>query len=123
MSKKDCQILQSDYEYDPIRKLIVATDGAENFNTVTDAINFAPNNSYDRVIIRVKEGVYENVEIPSYKTNIVLLGDGTDFTFISSSRSLGDGSTTFRSATFAVAGDGFVARDITIDDIAGPEKH
>ncbi|CAK7352268.1 unnamed protein product [Dovyalis caffra] len=100
MSKKDRQILQSDDEYDTSEELIVATDGTGNFSTITDAINFAPNNSYDRIIIRVREGVYEeNVEIPSYKTNIVLLGDGTDFTFISGSRSVGDGWTTFRSAT------------------------
>jgi pectinesterase len=101
MSKKDRRILQSDEdEYDPSEELIVAADGTGNFSTITDAINFAPNNSYDRIIIRVREGVYaENVEIPIYKTNIVLLGDGTDVTFITGNRSVVDGWTTFRSAT------------------------
>ncbi|KAK0572043.1 hypothetical protein LWI29_025310 [Acer saccharum] len=31
--------------------------------------------------------------------------------------------TTFRSATLAVSGDGFLARDVTVENSAGPEKH
>ncbi|MCH86546.1 putative pectinesterase/pectinesterase inhibitor 12-like, partial [Trifolium medium] len=87
-------------EYDPNELLVVATDGTGNFSTITDAINFAPNNSMIRTVIYVKEGIYdENVEIPSYKTNIVMLGDGSDATVISGNRSVVDGWTTFRSAT------------------------
>lgn len=105
LSRKDRQILQSSDsddgdEYDPSAVLTVVADGTGNFATITDAINFAPNNSEDRVIIKVKAGVYrENVEIPSYKTNIVLLGEGRDSTLIIGNRSVGDGWTTFRSAT------------------------
>lgn len=119
------RILQSSGdEYDPSEVLTVAADGTGNFTTVTDAINFAPNNSDDRIIIYVREGVYEeNVDIPSHKTNIVFLGDGSDVTFITGSRSVGDGWTTFRSATVAVSGEGFLARDITFENRAGPEKH
>ncbi|KAJ9168115.1 hypothetical protein P3X46_019677 [Hevea brasiliensis] len=125
ISKKDGKTLQSDVdEYDPSEVLTVAADGTGNFSTISDAINFAPNNSYDRVIIFIREGVYEeNVEIPSYKTNIVLIGDGSDITFITGSRSVDDGWTTFRSATLAVSGEGFLARDITIENTAGPQKH
>ncbi|CBI27742.3 unnamed protein product, partial [Vitis vinifera] len=119
------RILQSSGdEYDPSEVLTVAADGTGNFTTVTDAINFAPNNSNDRIIIYVREGVYEeNVDIPSHKTNIVFLGDGSDVTFITGSRSVVDGWTTFRSATVAVSGEGFLARDITFENRAGPEKH
>ncbi|TYJ29772.1 hypothetical protein E1A91_A06G089800v1 [Gossypium mustelinum] len=125
LGRRARRILQSsDDEYDPSDVLTVAADGTGNFSTINDAINFAPNNSYDRIIIYVREGVYEeNVEIPSYKTNIVLLGDGNDVTFITGNRSVRDGWTTFRSATVAVSGEGFLARDITIDNSAGPEKH
>ncbi|KAJ8767277.1 hypothetical protein K2173_017321 [Erythroxylum novogranatense] len=125
MSGKERRILETDTdEYEPSEVITVAADGSGNFSKIGDAINFAPNNSYDRIIIYVKEGVYEeNVEIPSQKTNIVLLGDGTDVTFITGNRSVADGWTTFRSATLAVSGDGFLARDITIDNSAGPEKH
>ncbi|EEF46194.1 probable pectinesterase/pectinesterase inhibitor 12 [Ricinus communis] len=126
LSKKDRRILQSDDgdEYDPSEVLVVAADGTGSFTTITDAINFAPKNSFDRIIISVKEGVYEeNVEIPSYKTNIVLIGDGSDVTFITGNRSVDDGWTTFRSATLAVSGEGFLARDITIENTAGAQKH
>ncbi|KAL4325194.1 hypothetical protein GQ457_11G017040 [Hibiscus cannabinus] len=113
-----------DDEYDPSEVLTVAVDGTGNFSTIAEAINFAPKKSKERVMIYVREGVYEeNVEIPSCKTNIVLLGDGSDVTFITGKRSVGDGWTTFRSATVAVSGEGFLARDITIENRAGPEKH
>ncbi|WCJ42888.1 Plant invertase/pectin methylesterase inhibitor superfamily [Euphorbia peplus] len=115
---------KSDDDYDSSDVLVVDADGSGNFTTIYDAINYAPNNSMERVIIYVKEGVYEeNVDIPSYKTNIVLIGDGSGATFITGRRSFGDGWTTFRSATLAVSGDGFLARDISIENTAGPEAH
>lgn len=127
LSRKDRRILQSsddDNEYDQSQVLTVAADGTGDFTTITDAINFAPNNSDDRVVINIKQGVYEeNLEIPSYKTNIFLLGGGKDSTIITGSRSVGDGWTTFRSATVAVSGDRFLARDLTIENKAGPEKY
>ena len=103
VSSKDHGFLQKSSdgdEYDPNEVLVVSSDGTGNFSTITEAINFAPNNSLVRTVIYVKEGVYhENVEIPSYKPNIVLLGDGSDVTIITGSRSVADGWTTFRSAT------------------------
>ncbi|CAL0305036.1 unnamed protein product [Lupinus luteus] len=87
-------------EYVPNDVIIVASDGSGNFSSINDARNFAPNNSIDRTVVFVKEGIYEeNVEIPVYKTNIVLLGDGSDVTIITGNRSVVDGWTTFRSAT------------------------
>ncbi|CAA3009424.1 probable pectinesterase/pectinesterase inhibitor 12 isoform X1 [Olea europaea var. sylvestris] len=125
ISRKSRRILQSSGdEYDPNEMLTVAADGTGNFTTISEAINFAPSNSADRIIIYIKEGVYqENVEIPSWKPNIVLLGDGIDVTVISGNRNVADGWTTFRSATVAVSGEGFLARDITFENTAGPEKH
>ncbi|KDP25318.1 hypothetical protein JCGZ_20474 [Jatropha curcas] len=126
ISKKDRRILQSDDgdEYDPSQVIIVAADGNGNFSTISDAIKFAPVQSDDRIIIFVKRGLYkENVEIPRNKPNIVLIGDGREVTFITGSRSVGDGWTTYGSATLAVSGEGFLARDITIENTAGPEKH
>ncbi|OWM74395.1 probable pectinesterase/pectinesterase inhibitor 12 [Punica granatum] len=123
VSENARRVLEDD-EYDPSEVITVAADGTGNFTRVSDAINFAPNNSYDRTIIYVKEGVYtENVEIPSYKMNIVLLGDGADVTVITGNRSVADGWTTFRSATVAVSGEGFLARDIAFENTAGPAKH
>ncbi|XP_051131237.1 probable pectinesterase/pectinesterase inhibitor 12 [Andrographis paniculata] len=124
LPRKARRILSSDYRYDPSEvDIIVSADGTGDFTTISDAINFAPDNSDDRTFIYIREGVYnENVEIPSWKPNIVFLGDGTDLTVISGSRSAGDGWTTYRSATVAVSGQGFLARDITFTNTAGAAK-
>ncbi|KAI7750934.1 hypothetical protein M8C21_026915 [Ambrosia artemisiifolia] len=76
------------------------------------------------VIVYTKQGLYEeNVEIPSYKTNIVIFGEGSDMTMITGNRSVMDGWTTFRFATVVVSGEGFLAHDIGFHNLAGPEKH
>jgi len=96
----------SDWEdYDPNEALVVAADGTGNFRTITEAINFAPNNSDLTTVIYVKEGIYEeNVEIPSSKTNIMMRGAGSDVTSIIGNRRAGDaGWTTFSSATLGEA--------------------
>ncbi|WOL19814.1 hypothetical protein Cni_G28616 [Canna indica] len=110
-------------EYDPGSVVTVAADGTGNFTTVGEAVAWAPSNYDDRIIILVRAGIYEeNVETTSDKTNIVLLGDGSDVTVIRGARSVADGWTTFRTATVAVSGQGFLARDITFQNYAGPEK-
>nr|GMC77978.1 putative pectinesterase/pectinesterase inhibitor 45 [Ipomoea batatas] len=65
----------------------------------------------------------KNLVIPGWKPNIVLLGDGSNVTTITGNRSNVGGWTTFRSATVAVSGDGFLARDIAFENTAGPENH
>ncbi|KAK9123273.1 hypothetical protein Sjap_012875 [Stephania japonica] len=119
--KREPRILQTSGDGELV--ISVAKDGSGNFSTIMDAVNFAPNNSDYRVLIMIKEGVYEeNVVVQSYKTNLVLLGDGSEVTVITGNRSVGDGWTTFRSATVAVSGAGFLARDITFENTAGPKK-
>ncbi|CAH8384543.1 unnamed protein product [Eruca vesicaria subsp. sativa] len=104
--------------------VIVAQDGTGNFTTIMDAVEESPDYSWTRFVIYIKKGLYlENVEIKKKKWNLVMIGDGIDVTIISGNRSYVDGSTTFRSATFAVNGRGFLARDITFQNTAGPEKH
>ncbi|XP_062228328.1 pectinesterase-like [Phragmites australis] len=103
--------------------ITVAKDGTGNFRTVGEAVAAAPNNSETRTVIHVKAGTYEeNVEVPAYKTNIALVGEGRDATVITGSRSAADGWTTFRTATFGVSGEGFLARDITFRNTAGATK-
>lgn len=83
----------------------VGRDGTENFTSITDAIALAPNNSQPTdgyFIIYVREGYYEEyVVVPSYKKNIMLLGDGINRTVITGNHSVKDGLwTTFNSSTF-----------------------
>ncbi|PSS10349.1 Bifunctional pectinesterase 18/rRNA N-glycosylase [Actinidia chinensis var. chinensis] len=104
--------------------VVVAKDGSGNYKTVQEAVASAPSKSKTRYVIYVKKGTYkENVEIGSSKTNVMLVGDGMDSTIITGSLNVVDGSTTFRSATVAAVGDGFIAQDIWFQNTAGPQKH
>uniref|UniRef100_A0A6M2EFW2 Pectinesterase n=1 Tax=Populus davidiana TaxID=266767 RepID=A0A6M2EFW2_9ROSI len=104
--------------------VVVAADGSGNYKTVSAAVAAAPKYSSKRYIIRIKAGVYrENVEVPKEKSNIMFLGDGRKTTIITGSRNVVGGSTTYHSATVAVEGQGFLARDITFQNTAGPSKY
>ncbi|KAG9443912.1 hypothetical protein H6P81_015252 [Aristolochia fimbriata] len=102
----------------------VAADGSGDYTTVSAAVAAAPEKSSRRYVIRIKAGVYkENVEVPKKKTNLMFYGDGRRTTIITGSRNVVDGSTTFRSATVAAVGNGFLARGIRFENTAGPSKH
>ncbi|KAF6170270.1 hypothetical protein GIB67_013245 [Kingdonia uniflora] len=104
--------------------VVVAADGTGNYTTVMEAVSGAPDKSTRRYVIYIKKGIYrENVEIKKTKWNLMMIGEGMDATIISGNRSVVDGWTTFKSATFAVAGWGFIARDMTFENTAGPLKH
>ncbi|XP_078149069.1 plant invertase/pectin methylesterase inhibitor superfamily [Carex rostrata] len=101
---------------------VVALDGTGHFRSIGEAINNAPSHTSRRYVIYVKQGEYkENVDVKRKRRNIALIGDGIGKTVISGSRSFASGWTTFRSATFAVSGPGFMARDITFRNNAGPQ--
>ncbi|PON66306.1 Pectinesterase inhibitor domain containing protein [Trema orientale] len=123
VSPKDRKLLQaqvSGTKFD----LVVAKDGTGNFTTVSEAVAAAPNSSDTRFVIYIKAGAYlENVEVVRKKTNLMFVGDGIGKTVIKASRNHVDGWTTFRSATVAVVGNGFIAKGITFENSAGPSKH
>ncbi|XP_009783075.1 pectinesterase-like [Nicotiana tabacum] len=104
--------------------LVVAKDGSGNFTTINEALSAAPNSSSTRFVIYIKEGSYfEYVEVDKKKTMIMFVGDGIGKTKIKGNRNHVDGWTTFRSATVAVVGKGFLAKGITFENYAGPSKH
>ncbi|CAN1162448.1 Pectinesterase 3 [Linum perenne] len=104
--------------------VVVAADGSGRYRKVSEAVAAAPKKSSKRYVIRIKAGVYrENVEVTKDKTNIMFVGDGRTNTIITGSRNVVDGSTTFNSATVVAVGQGFLARDITFQNTAGPSKH
>ncbi|GLJ09579.1 hypothetical protein SUGI_0112230 [Cryptomeria japonica] len=104
---------------------VVALDGSGNFTTISAAVEAAPEKSTTRFVIYVKAGVYkENVEVHKRKHFLTFIGDGEGKTVITGSRSVkGTNHTTFHSATVAVTGKGFMARDITFENTAGPSNH
>ncbi|XP_058764401.1 pectinesterase 2-like [Vicia villosa] len=116
----DRKLLQTSSSFQP--NAVVAKDGSGKYTTVSAAVNAAPKNNKGRYIIHVKAGVYnEQVEIKA--KNIMLVGDGIGKTIITGSKSVGGGTTTFRSATVAVVGDGFIGQDITFRNTAGASNH
>nr|CAC01624.1 putative pectin methylesterase [Populus tremula x Populus tremuloides] len=121
MSVADRRLLQSS---SVTPNVVVAADGSGDYKTVSEAVAAAPKKSSKRYIIQIKAGVYrENVEVPKDKHNIMFLGDGRKTTIITASRNVVDGSTTFKSATVAAVGQGFLARGVTFENTAGPSKH
>nr|POE48296.1 pectinesterase 3 [Quercus suber] len=104
--------------------VVVAADGSGNYKTVSAAVAAAPDNGKTRYIIKIKAGVYrENVEVTKKKKFIMFLGDGRSNTIITGNKNVVDGSTTFKSATVAVVGERFLARDLTFENTAGSSKH
>ncbi|KAF2282682.1 hypothetical protein GH714_043792 [Hevea brasiliensis] len=105
--------------------IVVAQDGSGNYKKIKEAVAAASKRSGSgKYIIYVKAGTYkENVEIGTSLKNIMFVGDGIGKTIVTGSRSVGGGSTTFKSATFATVGDGFIARDMTFRNTAGPQNH
>ncbi|KAK9134591.1 hypothetical protein Syun_013921 [Stephania yunnanensis] len=94
------------------------------YKTVQEAVEAAPDNGVGRFVVRIEEGVYEEiVRVPFEKKNVVFLGDGMGKTVITGSLKVGPGLTTYNTSTVGVFGDGFMARDITFENKAGPDAH
>ncbi|GFQ04104.1 probable pectinesterase/pectinesterase inhibitor 58, partial [Phtheirospermum japonicum] len=103
---------------------VVAQDGSGHFKTINEAIAMVPKKNSVPFLIYVKAGVYkEHVEIPKGAYKIVMFGDGPLKTIITDKKNFAAGTKTFQSATVAVNADDFFARDIGIENTAGPEGH
>lgn len=105
--------------------IIVSKDGNGTFKTIAEAIKKAPENSDRRTIIYVRAGRYEesNLKVGRKKRNLMFIGDGKGKTVITGGRNVFDKLTTFHTASFAATGAGFIARDMTFENYAGPGKH
>ncbi|KAM7523790.1 hypothetical protein LguiA_013692 [Lonicera macranthoides] len=94
-----------------------AKDGTDNFSSIKDAIEAAPNYNLRRFYIRIKEGRHvENIIIGKEKMNAAIIGDGIGKTIISGNRSHSGGFATYMTATV-------VAQDITFENVAAPYKN
>src|SRR4051812_31727904 len=110
--------------------LTVAQDGSGNFKTIQEAVNGMRDFSQERVTIFIKKGVYhEKLVVPSWKTNITLLGESRDSTIITNDDFSGkplphgkdtasgrDKYSTFNSYTVIVKGNDFRAENLTIQN-------
>jgi len=112
--------------------LTVAQDGSRDFKTIQEAVNSTRDLGRARVVIHIKKGVYhEKLIIPSWKTNVSLIGDDKDNTIITNDDFSGkpnpggkdafgkDKFTTYTSYTMLVQGNDFIAENLTIENTAG----
>ncbi|KAH6828050.1 root hair specific 12 [Perilla frutescens var. hirtella] len=125
VSSEDRKLLQAPVNSSIVKAdAVVAKDGSGMYKTIGDALKDVPDKSKKRFVIYVKKGVYvENVRVDKSKWNVMMIGDGKDATIVSSSLNVVDGTPTFQSATFAVFGQGFMARDMGFTNTAGASKH
>mgnify|MGYP003664546490 CR=1 FL=1 len=105
--------------------MIVAKDGSGDFLSIQDAVNAAKAFPYQRVLITIKNGVYnEKVHIYSWNTHISLIGESKEHTIITfddyfDKINLGRNST-FHTSTVLVEGNDFIAKNLTIENTSGP---
>ncbi|XP_057453476.1 putative pectinesterase/pectinesterase inhibitor 24 [Lotus japonicus] len=123
LQSKDRKLLQAD-DLKKKADIVVAKDGSGKYKTISAALKHVPEKSDNRTVIYVKKGIYyENVRVEKTKWNVMIIGDGMNATVVSASLNFVDGTPTFSSATFAVFGKNFIARDMGFRNTAGAAKH
>ncbi|KAJ6957475.1 pectinesterase/pectinesterase inhibitor 45 [Populus alba x Populus x berolinensis] len=124
MSNEDRRILKGASTDKPKPNVTVAKDGSGDFKTISEALAAMPAKYEGRYVIFVKQGIYdETVTVTKKMANITIYGDGSQKTIVTGNKNFADGVQTFRTATFAVLGDGFLCKAMGFRNTAGPEKH
>ncbi|VFQ59453.1 unnamed protein product [Cuscuta campestris] len=104
--------------------IVVAKDGSGKFKTINDALKSIPAKNNRTVVVFIKSGVYEEyVLVPRKMRKVVFVGEGPTKTRITGNKNYIDGIGTYKTATVAIQGDRFIARDIGFENSAGPTKH
>lgn len=106
-------------------RFTVAKDGSGDFSSIQSAVDACKSFPDDRITIYVKNGVYkEKITIPSWNTKISLVGENKDSTVITYGDyfgKIGRGpNSTFHTATVTVLANDFEAKNLTIENSAGP---
>lgn len=100
--------------------IVVSRDGTGNFRNLQEAINSIRAYMANRTTIFIKNGVYkEKVVVPSWVTNLTLIGESVDKTIITwDDHANIDKMGTFKTYTIWVQGNGFRAENITFENNA-----
>ena len=113
------QARASGYDY------VVAQDGSGDYTTIQAAIDGAKSFPYDRITIFVKDGVYEEkVKVHAWNPKISLIGESAEGTVITHGDhfdAIDRGrNSTFFTYTLLVQANDFIARNLTVENTAGP---
>ncbi|KAE8714213.1 putative pectinesterase/pectinesterase inhibitor 21 [Hibiscus syriacus] len=104
--------------------VVVAKDGSGKYNNINQALKEVPKKNASPFVIYIKAGVYnEYVIVDKHMSNVVFIGDGPTRTTITGRLNFVDGTATFKTATVAVIGPKFMAKNIRFENSAGAIKH
>ncbi|CAN6900184.1 unnamed protein product [Brassica oleracea] len=105
--------------------VVVAKDGSGKCKTIEQALAMVPMKNRRKFVIYIKQGVYkEKIEVTKKMKNVMFVGDGPTKTIITGNVAfLPDRIGTYRTSTFAVNGDYFMAKDIGFENTAGAARH
>nr|QIR83177.1 pectin methylesterase 19 [Cunninghamia lanceolata] len=118
MSEGDRRLLQSPQGGTKV-DVMVAKDGTGKYKTIAAALNAAPNQSKQIYVIHIRAGIYHE-KLMVTKQNIMLLGDGKSLTVVTGSNGYTKAGSTQFTANFMASANGFMARDMTFENKAGP---
>ncbi|WP_303919865.1 pectinesterase family protein [Draconibacterium sediminis] len=106
---------------------VVAKDGSGDYTTVQEAINAVPDFRKNRTTIFIKQGIYkEKLVLPASKTMVTFIGEDLENTILtyddyaSKKNHFGEEMGTTGSTSFYIFGEGFIAKNITFQNSAGP---
>lgn len=105
--------------------MVVAADGSGDYLTIQEAINNTKSFPYQRITIRIKNGIYkEKIEVYEWNTNLSLIGEDPEHTVIVYDdyfKKINKGrNSTFLTPTLLVNASGTILKNLKIMNTAGP---
>ena len=102
------------------KEIVVAADGSGDFKTVQQAVDHVPDGNQQRIIIRIKPGVYrEQIRVSAAKRYLTFRGDDPLKTILTYRLSAQEAGNTRLAFTAFVNADEFRAENITFENSFG----